>query len=130
MDNVAQTEQSRRYVVIFFALAAVVVGFFLEHVLVGLFAWARVNDSTIFAGYTVSTALGFGSAVILGFVLWRLSRTRTLSLQVAEELRRVTWPSIRETRAATVAVIVASAIAAMILGVFDFVWSWLSQSIY
>jgi preprotein translocase subunit SecE len=89
-----------------------------------------VNDSTIFAGYTVSTALGFGSAVILGFVLWRLSRTRTLSLQVAEELRRVTWPSIRETRAATVAVIVASAIAAMILGVFDFVWSWLSQSIY
>jgi preprotein translocase subunit SecE len=130
MDNVALTEQPRRYVVIAFALAALVVGFFLEHVLINVFAATRVNDSVLFAGYTVSTVLGFGAAVVLAVVLWRLPRTRTLSLQVAEELRRVTWPSFRETRAATVAVIVASAIAAVILGVFDFVWSWLSQQIY
>ena len=36
----------------------------------------------------------------------------------------------RETRAATVAVIVASAVAAVVLGVFDLVWSWLSSKIY
>ena len=42
----------------------------------------------------------------------------------------MTWPSLRETRAATVAVIVASVVAAVILGVFDIVWSWLSAKIY
>jgi len=63
-------------------------------------------------------------------VVWRIPKTQTASLEVALELRRVTWPSLRETRAATVAVIVASAIAAVILGLFDFVWSWLSQQIY
>ena len=130
MDNVAHNEQPKRYVVIFFALAAVVVGFFLEHVLIGVFAWARVNDTTLFAGYTVSSLIGFVAAGLLAVALWNLSRTRNLAMQVAEELRRVTWPSFRETRAATVAVIVASTIAAMILGVFDFVWSWLSQRVY
>jgi preprotein translocase subunit SecE len=130
MDNVVQTEQPKRFVAVFFALAAIVVGFFLEHVLMGVFAWARVNDSTLFAGYTVSSVIGFGTAIVLAVALWRLPRTHTLSMQVAEELRRVTWPSFRETRAATLAVIAASAIAAAVLGVFDFVWSWLSQQVY
>jgi preprotein translocase subunit SecE len=130
MDNVAQTEQPRRYVIIFFAMSAVVIGFFLEHVLQNVFAAARVNDAPVVLGYTTSTLLGFGTALALAVGLWRWSRTRGLSLQVADELRRVTWPSIRETRAATLAVIVASTIAALILGVFDFVWNWLSQQIY
>jgi preprotein translocase subunit SecE len=42
----------------------------------------------------------------------------------------VTWPSLRETRASTIAVVVASAIAAVILGVFDFAWGWLSGKLY
>ena len=58
------------------------------------------------------------------------SEIRSLFPGCALELQRVTWPSLRETRAATVAVIVASAVAAVILGVFDMVWSWLSAKIY
>jgi len=130
MDNVVQTEQPRRYVVIFYALAAVVLGFFAERVLQKTFAWLRWNDAAVLGDYTVTTLVGFGGAAVAAVVTWQVERTRTLSLQVAEELRRVTWPSVRETRAATVAVILASAIAAVILGVFDFVWSWLSRSIY
>jgi preprotein translocase subunit SecE len=130
MDNVAQNEQPKRYVIIFYALAAVVVGFFLERVLQKSFAGLRVNDTNVFAGYTVSTLVGFGIAVATAVACWQIVKVRTLALQVAEELRRVTWPSFRETRAATVAVIVASAIAAVVLGIFDFVWSWLSQQIY
>lgn len=130
MDNVVQTEQTKRYVVIFYALATVVVGFFLERVLEKVFAALRLNDASLFAGYTVTTVVGFGIAIAAAFTIWRVSRTRTLSLQVAEELRRVTWPSWRETRAATLAVILASAVAAVVLGIFDFVWSWLSQRIY
>jgi preprotein translocase subunit SecE len=53
-----------------------------------------------------------------------------VSLEVALELRRVTWPSLRETRAATIAVIVASLVAAVILGAFDLFWGWLSATVY
>jgi preprotein translocase subunit SecE len=130
MDNAAQTEQPKRYVAIFYVLAAIVVGFFLAHVLGLVFATLRVNDAPVIADYRVTELLGFGASVAAAIGLWRWSRTHTLSMQVAEELRRVTWPSMRETRAATIAVIVASAIAAVILGVFDFVWNWLSQQIY
>jgi preprotein translocase subunit SecE len=42
----------------------------------------------------------------------------------------VTWPTLRETRAATIAVIVATLVASVILGAFDLFWGWLSASVY
>ena len=53
-----------------------------------------------------------------------------LPLDVAAELKKVTWPTMRETRAATMAVVIATFVAAVILGVFDFVWARLSALIY
>ena len=50
--------------------------------------------------------------------------------EVWAELKKVTWPSLRETRAATLAVIAATFVAAAILGLFDYVWAWLSARIY
>jgi preprotein translocase subunit SecE len=130
MENVGGVEQPKRYVGIFYVLAALVLGVFLEKVLALVFGYSRVNDSVVFGDWTLSTILGFALAAIVAVAVWRYPRTQTVSLEIALELRRVTWPSMRETRAATVAVIVASAIAAVILGVFDFVWSWLSSKIY
>jgi preprotein translocase subunit SecE len=63
-------------------------------------------------------------------VVWRIPRTQAVSLEVALELKRVTWPSLRETRASTVAVVVASFIAAIVLGTFDFIWGQLSALVY
>ena len=63
-------------------------------------------------------------------VVWRIPRTQTVSLEIALELKRVTWPSLRETRASTVAVVVASFIAAIVLGIFDFIWGRLSSLVY
>ena len=51
------------------------------------------------------------------------------SLEIAAELRKVTWPSLAETRAATIAVIVASLIAAVLLGLFDVFWQFLTDKI-
>jgi preprotein translocase subunit SecE len=44
---------------------------------------------------------------------------RRLSIEVATELMRVTWPSWAETRVSTVAVVVASGLAAVILFAID-----------
>ncbi len=46
------------------------------------------------------------------------------------ELKKVTWPTRKETQAATIVVIVTVIIAAMILGAFDTVWSFFTDRIY
>ena len=129
-DNVGGVEQPKRIVAIAYVVAALALGVFLEKVVELTLSYARVNDFEVVGGYPLSTVIGFGLAAVTAIVVWRIPRTQTLSLEVALELQRVTWPSLRETRAATVAVIVASAVAALILGVFDMAWSWLSAKIY
>ena len=129
-ENVGGVEQPKRIVAIAYVVAALALGVFLEKVIELVLSYARVNDFAVFGDWSLSTVLGFGLAAVAALVVWRIPRTQTVSLEVALELQRVTWPSLRETRAATVAVIVASAVAAAILGVFDMVWSWLSAKIY
>ncbi len=130
MDNVGGIEQPRRIVAIAYVVAALALGVFLEKVVELALSYARVNDFVVIGDWPLSTVAGFALAAGTAVVVWRIPRTQTISLEVALELQRVTWPSVRETRAATIAVIVASAVASLILGVFDMVWSWLSAKIY
>ena len=53
-----------------------------------------------------------------------------LANEVAGELKKVTWPTAKEVRAATIVVIVMAIISAIILGLFDFVWSNLTELVY
>jgi preprotein translocase subunit SecE len=130
MENVGGVEQPKRIVAIAYVVAALILGGFLERLFALVFGSVRVNDFVVLGDWALSTILGFVLAAVLAIIVWRIPRTQTVSLEVALELRRVTWPSLRETRAATIAVIVASAISAVILGLFDFMWSWLSARIY
>ncbi len=121
----------KRMVLIFYVLAALALGVFLEKILGLVFSYARWNDPAVFGeDWSLTTVLGFALAAATAVVIWRMPRTQTVSLEIAGELKKVTWPSLRETRAATVAVVIATAIAAIILGAFDSLWSWLSGKIY
>ena len=131
MNDAGGVEQPRRHVAIFYVLAAVAFGFFLERVVALAFSYARVNDFQVFGeGWSLSTVVGFVLAAAVAVVVWRVPKTQSASLEVALELRRVTWPTMRETRAATLAVIAASFVAAIILGGFDAAWAWLSSLVY
>jgi preprotein translocase subunit SecE len=121
----------KRMVVVFFVLAALAVGVFLEKILALVFTYARWNDPAIFGeDWTLTTVLGFVIAAAAAVAAWRIPRTQTVSLEVASELKKVTWPTMRETRAATVAVVVATFVAAIILGLFDYVWAKISSLVY
>jgi preprotein translocase subunit SecE len=130
MNDVGGVEQPKRIVAIFWVLAALVSGIFLEKVLGLVFSYTRVNDFSVFGGWTLSTVVGFAVAAVAALALWRVPKAQITSFEVALELRRVTWPSLRETRAATVAVVVATFIASIILGVFDFLWGHISSLVY
>jgi preprotein translocase subunit SecE len=70
------------------------------------------------------------AALVVGVSLYLNDRIHGLATDVAGELKKVTWPTRKETQAATVVVIVTVIIAAIILGVFDAIWSATTDSIY
>jgi preprotein translocase subunit SecE len=121
----------KRLVLIFFVFAAIALAVFLERLVGFTLSALRMADPAILGeDWTLSTVIGYGVAAFAAVVTWKSARIQHLGLEVAGELKKVTWPSMRETRAATIAVVVASFIAAVILGTFDFVWARLSALIY
>ena len=69
-------------------------------------------------------------AATAGIALYRNDRIYHLANEVASELKKVTWPTAKEVRAATMVVIVMALISAAILGLFDFVWSNVTELVY
>lgn len=68
--------------------------------------------------------------LVTGIVLYRHERTYSLVNEVCAELKKVSWPTGKEVKAATIVVIVMTIISALILGAFDFVWSNVTKFIY
>jgi preprotein translocase subunit SecE len=69
-------------------------------------------------------------AVVAGVVLYRNDRAYDYANEITSELKKVTWPSAKEVRTATLVVIVMAIISAVILGLFDFAWSNLTEAVY
>jgi preprotein translocase subunit SecE len=69
-------------------------------------------------------------AVVTGVITYRNDRVYSLANEVAGELKKVTWPTAKEVRTATIVVLVMSIISAIILGLFDLVWSNLTELVY
>jgi preprotein translocase subunit SecE len=69
-------------------------------------------------------------ATIAGIVLYKNDRMYGLANEVSSELKKVTWPTAKEVRQATVVVIIMAILSAVILGLFDFVWHNLTDLVY
>jgi preprotein translocase subunit SecE len=76
------------------------------------------------------TVIAGAFALTLAIWLYRSDRIYTLANEVSVELSKVTWPTPKEVRAAAIVVIIMAIIAATILGLFDFVWSSLTEVVY
>lgn len=76
------------------------------------------------------TLFAAGAALIVGASMYRSDRIYGLANEVASELKKVTWPTAKEVRTATLVVIVMAIVSAVILGIFDFVWSNLTELVY
>jgi preprotein translocase SecE subunit len=59
---------------------------------------------------------------ILFLVLYKNEQANQFMNEVMVELSRVTWPTQKDTRAATVVVIIMVLISGMILGLLDYCW--------
>ena len=89
--------------------------------------WGYFATSPSESKISMMAAVG---AVVAGVVLYRNDRVYHLANEVTAELKKVTWPTAKEVRTATMVVIVMAIISAIILGLFDFVWSNLTELVY
>jgi preprotein translocase subunit SecE len=95
---------------------------------------AGVGDPEVFGGMTASVFIGGLLAIVAAVVAWMHPRYQEAGGEVVAELAKVTWPTGAEIRAATIAVLVATAISAVILGFMDFLSAkvmtqWIPQGI-
>src|SRR5438874_12452080 len=124
----------QRMVAIGYVVLALLAGLFLESVLyAGFQAIPATHPLTAplwgDSAWNWSSVIGLGIAFGAAFYFWRLPKSREVSFEIVAELRKVSWPGLAETRAATIAVIVASLIAAALLGLFDVIWQYLTDKI-
>jgi len=87
------------------------------------------NAQIIGANFTLSTLIGLVVAVGVGAFCWMNSKIRDFCGECVDELRKVSWPDMAETRWNSIVVVIFSFICAGILGVFDGVFSWLTTQL-
>jgi preprotein translocase subunit SecE len=111
----------RRLVVISYLVFGVILALFFGHVLDAVFAQLNVKNVQLVEGTDIKLVFVLGVLLSGGLAAfcWTNPRVKALSLEVATELMRVTWPSFEETRVSTIAVVVASVVAAVILFSMD-----------
>ena len=80
--------------------------------------------------FTVSDLLGLGFGLAVLLTLWYHGTVNKLGMEVAMELKKVTWPKWSETRVTTVVVIAVTLVVSLILAFFDLIWGHVSSWIY
>lgn len=92
--------------------------------------WVWGFFGTVTISETKISLIAAAAATITAIVLYRNDRVYTLANEVATELKKVTWPTAKEVRTATIVVVVMAIISAIILGLFDILWSNLTELVY
>jgi len=107
-----------RLVVIFTLCLAIVLVLFLKHVVGPVWVAVGLPDRPLIEGAEEWTYSSLVAVAVTGALLgaaWANSKVRRLAFETASELMRVTWPGLAETRVSTVAVVVASLVAGVVL---------------
>ena len=120
-----------RWVQFAYAACAVTLAWFL--IKSSTAVWTILADNVDAVPEPNSTMIAVGAglvAFISAVIAYRSTKIHTFVLEVCVELSKVTWPTRKETWSQTVVVLIVSVIAAIILGVYDAVWSHITDLIY
>jgi preprotein translocase subunit SecE len=120
-----------RWVQFSYAACAIALAWFL--IKASNATWTILADSVDSIPEPNGTMIAVGSglvALIAAVIAYRSNKIHTFVVEVCVELSKVTWPTRKETWSQTVVVLIVSVIAAVILGVYDAVWSHITDLIY
>jgi preprotein translocase subunit SecE len=122
---VAQENAPNKPVHLIYLVGAVVLFYLLQWSI----DWAWGYFATAPSDFQISLIAAV-AAVFIGITAYRNDRVYHLANEVASELKKVTWPTAKEVRTATIVVIVMAIVSAVILFLFDLGWSALTDLIY
>ena len=107
----------RRLVVIAYLILGLITAVFLGQILDLIMSKVGVANGKVLDGldFKVSHIIGFVLAGGIAIYSWVNPRINTLSHECAAELMKVTWPSWSEVRISTMAVVLASIVASLLL---------------
>jgi preprotein translocase subunit SecE len=115
----------RKWTYVMFAVGALILGYLFTKV--GDWAWTfyanKPNDLLV-------SGASFGLAAVAALIALRNERLFTLASEVTTELKKVTWPTRKETFAATIVVIVTVIVSAAFLGIFDNIWRVVTEAVF
>ena len=120
-----------RWVQFAYAACAITLAWFL--IKSSTAVWTILADNVDAVPEPDGTMIAVGAgliAFISAVIAYRSTKIHTFVLEVCVELSKVSWPTRKETWSQTVVVLIVSVIAAIILGVYDAVWSHITDLIY
>ncbi len=113
-------DEVKRYVNLSFIVAAMVASWLYVNIVSLLLAVLKISDIRILGeNVTMATLIGIGLGILTMVLLWRNAKVYTWALNVAYEMKKVTWPTGDETKYAMKVVIIMAIIVACILFCFD-----------
>lgn len=115
------------FVVIGLALY-IILGEFLGAV-IGIFG-SSANFQVLGTNFRLAHLLALVISIAVAIWLRRNERVHTYAMEVGSELSKVTWPTWKDTKRATLVVIVTTLIIGAILGLLDLAWGALTRLFY
>ena len=91
---------------------------------------SSANFAILGSNFRLGQLLAMLAAVAIAIGLRRNERIHDYAMEVGQELSKVTWPTWKDTKRATIVVIVTTLIIASILGLLDLVWGAVSRLFY
>lgn len=118
-------ENDRKWVYLSYVVITALVAWVLHKIIILGLGIARMPNTKVLQIIPVSGFAGIVIASIAAIIYFRRENVNAFSLEVLQELKKVTWPPKKTTYMSTIVVIVVVVIASVILGVFD----WLTNQV-
>ena len=127
-NNNAELSTSTRLVLAFFIIATVIIAVLYAKTFALLFSTFDVKDPAVLGKeFRQSTILALVATVGTLYYVLKTTVARTFVTQSADELVKVTWPTLEEAKAHSNNTIIVTGIIAFILFVFDWVFAGLTH---
>jgi preprotein translocase SecE subunit len=118
---------NQRYIIIVLLAVSAIVAISFQGLIIPVLAKNELGDPMLLGGFRATTMVAFFIGAALFLLLNRNDFIVTYSDEVISQLRKVTWPDKEETYRTTMVVISMTLFIAFMLGVYDYVWSEVTQ---
>ena len=111
----------KKWIYLSYIGATILLAWVLDQTLTLLARQFRIRNPQILGVLPTTAVIAIVVMVLVAFWYFRQPKVETFSAEVAQEVRKVTWPEKKHAGRATIVVIVAVVIMAFILGIFDWI---------